>query len=155
MAKITSSTAIPAVIKSNGFGGYSICHGIMKSCKDYKTVEGAVRQAKARGFDPVTVDPGCDPSLRSVARLCKYYEAKGSYSMAVLCVTLDKFGDQNQIIEFKGVDAIKLANEFFPKMGWKPVRLTSNMLNAAGGQFLIDADTPSYCDPGSEAYHSM
>jgi hypothetical protein len=35
------------------------------------------------------------------------------------------------------------------------VRVTSNMLNPTFGEFFIDADTPSYCDPGSEAYHSM
>ena len=36
-----------------------------------------------------------------------------------------------------------------------PQRVTRNMLNPTGGEFLIDEDTPSYCDPGCESYHSM
>jgi hypothetical protein len=36
-----------------------------------------------------------------------------------------------------------------------PMRLTTNLLNADAGEFYIPADTPYYCDPGSETYHSM
>lgn len=36
-----------------------------------------------------------------------------------------------------------------------PQRLTHNMLNPSGKEFLIDEDTPSYCDPGCESYHTM
>jgi hypothetical protein len=46
-------------------------------------------------------------------------------------------------------------NSVLQRLGYKSVRETSNMLNREAGTFLIDADTPSYCDPGSEAYHSM
>jgi hypothetical protein len=46
-------------------------------------------------------------------------------------------------------------NDLLNRLGYKSVRLTTNMLNPGAGQFLIDADTPSYCDPGCEAYHSI
>ncbi len=52
----------------------------------------------------------------------------------------------------KTLDAFNIALE---TLGYKPVRVTCNMLNKASGEFLIDADTPSYCDPGCESYHSM
>ena len=35
------------------------------------------------------------------------------------------------------------------------MRLTRNLLNKAAGEFWIAYDTPHYCDPGSESYHSM
>jgi len=50
------------------------------------------------------------------------------------------------------VDAVNKALE---KMGFRPVRLTSNMLNKDSPTWAIDINTPAYCDPGSEAYHSM
>lgn len=46
-------------------------------------------------------------------------------------------------------------NSALERLGYKPVRQTSNMLNPNAKKFFIDADTPSYCDPGCEAYHSM
>lgn len=46
-------------------------------------------------------------------------------------------------------------NTILERLGYKPVRITHNMLNVSGKVWLIDADTPRYCDPGSEAYHSM
>jgi len=46
-------------------------------------------------------------------------------------------------------------NKVLGRLGYKPVRLTSNLLNPAAGQFVIDADTSLACDPGSETYHSM
>lgn len=51
--------------------------------------------------------------------------------------------------------SLESLNEMLAKLGYKALRETSNMLNKKFGTFLIDADTPSYCDPGSEAYHSM
>ena len=46
-------------------------------------------------------------------------------------------------------------NKVVEKLGYRPVRITSNMLNPKGGRFAIDINTPSYCDPGCESYHSM
>jgi hypothetical protein len=45
-------------------------------------------------------------------------------------------------------------NKVIEKLGYRPVRVTENMLNP-GRKFCIDINTPSYCDPGCEAYHSM
>lgn len=43
-------------------------------------------------------------------------------------------------------------NPILEQLGYKPVRVTFNMLNRQAGPIVIDADTPSYCDVGSEAY---
>jgi hypothetical protein len=50
---------------------------------------------------------------------------------------------------------LKFFNSVVEKLGYKPVRITYNMLNKEAGPIIIDRDTPSYCDVGSEAYHSM
>lgn len=50
------------------------------------------------------------------------------------------------------VAAVNVALE---KMGYRPVRLTSNMLNPNSKTFAVDINTPAYCDPGCESYHSM
>lgn len=50
---------------------------------------------------------------------------------------------------------VKAFNVTIEQLGYRPVRITSNMLNEASGKFCIDINTPSYCDPGSESYHSM
>lgn len=44
-------------------------------------------------------------------------------------------------------------NNALERLGYKPVRATKNLLGD-GKRFFIDLDTPSYLDPGSEAYHS-
>lgn len=46
-------------------------------------------------------------------------------------------------------------NPILEQLGYKPVRITYNMLNKDAGPIVIDADTPSYCDVGSESYWSM
>lgn len=46
-------------------------------------------------------------------------------------------------------------NEMLERLGYRPVRITSNMLNKNSPRFAIDINTPAYCDPGREAYHSM
>jgi hypothetical protein len=103
----------------------------------YKTPVNAKRAAEAKGW---TVEGDLpNPNAKSGAHLCKMY------------------GDV-VIISFDGMDCrgtLEGANKLLVRLGFKPVRITRNMLNPQGGQFLIDADTPSYCDPGSEAYHSM
>ncbi len=50
---------------------------------------------------------------------------------------------------------IETFNNLIVKLGYKPVRVTYNMLNKEAGPIVIDADTPSYCDVGSESYWSM
>jgi hypothetical protein len=46
-------------------------------------------------------------------------------------------------------------NAVIESCGFRPVRLTSNLLNRDSKVWAIDINTPSYMDPGSEAYHSM
>ena len=48
-------------------------------------------------------------------------------------------------------DALASSREYAPQR----MRLTRNLLNKAAGEFWIAYDTPHYCDPGSESYHSM
>jgi hypothetical protein len=49
---------------------------------------------------------------------------------------------------------VKAFNEIMEMMGFRPVRITSNILNSESKRFCIDINTPSYCDPGCESYHS-
>jgi hypothetical protein len=46
-------------------------------------------------------------------------------------------------------------NNVVEKLGYRPIRLTSNMLNPDSPTFAIDINTPAYCDPGCESYHTM
>ena len=46
-------------------------------------------------------------------------------------------------------------NNILERLGYRPVRITRNMLNPDSQDFAIDINTPSYCDPGCESYHSM
>lgn len=50
---------------------------------------------------------------------------------------------------------VALVNVALEKMGYRPVRITRNMLNDKSARFCIDINTPSYMDPGCESYHSM
>lgn len=93
--------------------------------------------------------------LSSVAHLCTYHQAACIQTLTVRLNSYAAADVQPEEIVFRGSDAVKLANEFLPKMGWKPVRLTRNMLNFDSPMIVIDIDTPSCCDPGCGAYHSM
>lgn len=46
-------------------------------------------------------------------------------------------------------------NAMLEQLGYKPIRLTRNLMNPNAGQLVIDADTPIGCDVGSETYWSM
>lgn len=73
-------------------------------------------------------------------------------------INVDKGGDLFTIdidlctIQARNVDRL---NEMLEPLGYRPIRITSNMLNANSPRFAIDINTPAYCDPGREAYHSM
>lgn len=60
-----------------------------------------------------------------------------------------------------GIDGIAVVgeldnvNKMLERLGYKPVRITYNMLNKEAGPIVIDADTPSCCDVSSESYWSM
>lgn len=81
--------------------------------------------------------------LTSVANLVKVLnDASGEYL---------RFDNGEIVIEGKP----ESLNFYLERAGFRPVRVTSNLLNEAAGKFCIDINTPSYCDPGSESYHSM
>lgn len=73
-------------------------------------------------------------------------------------IGVDKGGDLFTIdidcctIQARNVDRL---NEMLERLGYRPIRITKNMLNANAPRFAIDANTPAYCDPGCESYHSM
>lgn len=94
------------------------------------------------------------PTLVSVSHLCEFAVA---FDQQILRVHLNKYSsdEQAQLIEFRGPNAVAIANEFLPKMGFKKVRITKNILNPTAREIVIDYDTPLACDPGSETYHSM
>jgi hypothetical protein len=62
-----------------------------------------------------------------------------------------RIGIDGAVIE-GDVDAF---NRVIERMGFRPVRITRNILNPNSPRFCIDIDTPTYCDPGCEAYHQM
>lgn len=149
--------ALTATIRSTGTGKFYIsCSNGTRRRQEYKTVAGAQRAANQIGYASVTVDPGADASLTSIAHLCSFHQAG---TITTITVELDKYGPNQQAIMFHSEDpardAVAIANEFLPKLGWKPVRVTRNILNSNSGPIVIDADTPSYMDVGSESYHSM
>lgn len=50
---------------------------------------------------------------------------------------------------------VRDVNPVLEKLGFRPIRITSNMLNPESKKFAIDINTPAYCDPGCESYHTM
>jgi hypothetical protein len=98
---------------------------------------------KKSGWPFVEIVSAVAPAKRSVCELVSR-TATGGYSF-------------ESVAEGVVISAWTLSqlNDVLERLGYKPVRETSNLLNPSGKKFFIDADTPSYCDPGSEAYHSM
>jgi hypothetical protein len=64
----------------------------------------------------------------------------------ILTVQIDGVVIQGEIENFNAV---------LKRLGYRPVRRTRNMLNSEAGEFCIDINTPIYCDPGYESYHTM
>lgn len=84
--------------------------------------------------------------LKSIAREVEVLGDCGETNAEFLRVTVDGVAVEGKIEAF---------NVAIEKLGYRPVRVTSNMLNEQAGEFCIDADTPAYMDPGCESYHSM
>lgn len=59
------------------------------------------------------------------------------------------------------IDGVEIAgnvadvNKALEKMGFRPVRITRNILNDKSPEWCVDINTPAYLDPGCESYHSM
>jgi hypothetical protein len=49
---------------------------------------------------------------------------------------------------------IKDVNVVLEKMGYRPVRITFNMLNRDAKRFCVDINCPVYLDPGCDSYWS-
>ena len=81
------------------------------------------------------------PVLESVARDVVYED--GIFTLIAPSLVTIKSSDK---------DAFNAALE---KLGYKPIRLTRNLMNKAASDLVIDADTPLCCDVGSETYWSM
>jgi hypothetical protein len=60
-----------------------------------------------------------------------------------------------ELLGAKVTGYINCVNALLEKAGFRPVKITSNMLNPSAGHWCVDINTPGYLDPGSEAYHSM
>ena len=84
--------------------------------------------------------------LIPIADFVKVIDASQGKAEAVVKVDLD-------CVKFEG--KVYFFNQVMEKLGYRPVRVTSNMLNPQSGHFCVDINCPSYCDPGCESYHSM
>lgn len=84
------------------------------------------------------------PVLESVARDVVYDDG--------VFIFVAPFGPSLVTIKSSDKDAFNAALE---KLGYKPVRLTKNLMNQKARHLVIDADTPLCCDVGSETYWSM
>jgi len=83
--------------------------------------------------------------LIPIASMVEVLEACSTHNLSTVSVEIDN-------VLFKGI--VRYINPVLEKMGYRPIRLTSNMLNSESKYFAIDINTPHYCDPGCESYHS-
>lgn len=78
-------------------------------------------------------------------------------SIAHGCEVLHPTGQSEQVrVVIDGVQMqgpVEGFNRLVELMGFRPVRITHNMLNPESKRFAIDINTPCYCDPGCESYH--
>lgn len=84
-------------------------------------------------------------SLTPIAHAVQVEEKGGTTFLGVWEGSVEITGTKQGIEQF---------NSVLERLGYRPVRLTSNMLNPQSKVFAIDINTPSYCDPGCESYHS-
>jgi hypothetical protein len=136
-----SYSAKTCTIESDGCRFY-LSFGCTKSRRDFKTVSGARRHAESNGIE---VTKCVNPDAVSVAEMIKVEANEGQPTI------LHLIGMHNCTI-FGEIEGFNLVLERF---GYKPVKLTKNMLNPNSPWIVIDKDTPSYLDVGSETYWSM
>lgn len=135
-------------IRSNG-SRYYISMGAFRKTNTYSTPERAKKAAERMGYTVIGDLP--DPNAISIARM-------GKVVYPIIHTNSNSDGLLVEIEVAKDVFLKGIVNDINPvlrKMGYKPVRITHNMLNLDFGYFLIDEDTPAYCDPGCESYHTM
>lgn len=100
------------------------------------SAETKARRAEARKFDKRM------SRLIPIAEMVKVQDA----TQKLVFINIDGVGIKGTLDHVNGV---------LERLGYRPVRITSNMLGRENHFFCIDINTPSYLDPGSEAYHSM
>lgn len=84
-----------------------------------------------------TVKPDLRPSVAHLVTFANGMFSANLNDCAVSCGNKEKF------------------NSMLEQLGYKPVRLTRNLMNPQARDLVIDADTPLCCDVGSETYWSM
>ncbi len=131
------------------YGGYYANYGATRSRRSFKTISGAIRHAESQGY-AVDKDDLPNPNAKSIA-----LRVVLMFPMADLKIPSD-----DVILQLELGAAVLSGpqddfNKVLKRLGYKPVRVTKNILNPKGGWFVIDEDTPSCCDPGTETYHSM
>lgn len=85
-------------------------------------------------------------ALKSIARQMKVTTHCSTPGLSSVLISVDG-------ITLSGI--VRDINPVLEKLGYRPVRITHNILNKDAGFWAIDINTPSYCDPGCESYHSM
>jgi len=131
-------------IKSDG-SRYYISFGVTRRQETYATPKNAKRAAEAKGW---TVEGDLpNPDAKSVAHMVQVLSDRFT-AREVATLALVEHGATI-------TGSVEQMNLVLVKLGYKPVRLTKNMLNDKSKWIVIDEDTPSYCDPGTETYHSM
>ena len=131
-------------IQSDG-SRYYISFGVTRNRNSYATPVNAKRAAEAKGYQ---VEGGLpNPKAKSVAHMVTVYSDRFTAREGVVVTLVE----HNVVL----TGTVENMNLVLAKLGYKPVRLTKNILNDTCPWLVIDADTPSYMDVGSEAYHSM
>ena len=84
---------------------------------------------------------------------CTRKERKESFAtVAAAKAALTRAARKDPAINASDFDVAE-SNHFHSSI--EKTRMTRNMLNPNAGEFPIPVNTPSYCDPGCESYHSM
>jgi hypothetical protein len=112
-----------------------------KSKRDFATIKGAIRHCEAMEYE-VDMDDLPNPNAKSVVRKIQMMP-DGTLMMI-----------ENGVVKIIAPN-VEALNPVLRRLGYKPVRITRNNITGNGTPFLIDADTPMCCDPGTETYHSM
>lgn len=115
-----------------------------RSVRTFKTPAGAQKSAEGQGY---TVTKVVNPKAKSCAHRVTVTPIAGSAKPLLALL-------EAETVSIEAVN-IENFNTVLERLGYKPVKLTRNILNAQSPTFAIDQDTPVYMDPGCESYHSM
>lgn len=99
-------------------------------------------------------------SLESIADQVKFVEVVFENEQKDVFGKMMDVPVRKEIVEVELFGAVvkgevSAVNKVLEKAGYRPVRVTSNMLNPESKTWCVDIDTPAYLDPGCESYHTM